>query len=221
MTFTAVFTVLGGSYQDSDDPKRETPILMGSITFKLFIVFDCIAFFLSLFVCIMWQMASELTTEDKMLFITVSGLLSCLSFGFKSYNFIAAVYSILERKDSTLAWVISGILLFIALCGTMAFVHHLVMFAVGQARLHLLCGVPRRLDDIVEAVKLMKVTMMRLKGMMMKLPRKKAKRNMNMNMAMATTGPPLHPPTSAILFSNLFSSNSTTLITCRCRFVLY
>ncbi|GLJ51099.1 hypothetical protein SUGI_1087770 [Cryptomeria japonica] len=152
MTFTAVFTVPGGSYQDSNDENRGTPILLAYYMFKLFIIFDCISFFLSLFVCIMWQMASELTTEDKMLFITVSGLLTCLSFGFNSCRFMAAVHTILAHKDMTLAWVILGILLFIEFCVIIAFIHQSVMFAVGRARFHRLCGVPRLLDSIVEGV---------------------------------------------------------------------
>ncbi|GLJ51103.1 hypothetical protein SUGI_1087830 [Cryptomeria japonica] len=45
-----------------------------------------------------------------------------------------------------------GILLFIDFCGTLAAFHQLAMFAVGRARFHRLCGVPRRLDHIVEAV---------------------------------------------------------------------
>ncbi|GLJ51105.1 hypothetical protein SUGI_1087850 [Cryptomeria japonica] len=152
MAFTAVFTVPGGSYQDSDDPKRGTPILLGYAMFKLFLIFDCIAFFLSLFVCIMWQMASELTTEDKMLFMSVSSLLTALSLGFNSCGFMAAVYTILAHKERGLAWVILGNLLFIALCGAIAFIHQMAMFLVGRARFHRLCGVPRRLDDAVEKV---------------------------------------------------------------------
>ncbi|GLJ51096.1 hypothetical protein SUGI_1087750 [Cryptomeria japonica] len=97
MTFTAAFTVPGGSDQDSKDGNQGAPILLGYYMFKLFIIFDCIAFFLSLFVCIMWEMASELTTEDKMLFMSVSALLTCLSFGFNSCGFMAAVHTILAH----------------------------------------------------------------------------------------------------------------------------
>ncbi|XP_059068766.1 ankyrin repeat-containing protein NPR4-like [Cryptomeria japonica] len=96
MAFTAVFTVPGGSYQDSDNQNRGTPIFLGYYMFKLFIIFDCISFFLSLFVCILWQMASELTTEDKMMFMTLSTLLTCFIFGFNACGFMAAVYTILE-----------------------------------------------------------------------------------------------------------------------------
>lgn len=149
MTFTAVFTVPGGFYSDSHDPKLGTPVFLGHYMFKLFIIFDCIAFFLSLFVCIMWQMATELTTEDKMTFMTLSSLLTCFSFGFNSCAFMAAVYTILAHRDWILAWVILAVLLFMQLCGTVAFFHQMALFAIGRARFHRLCGVPRRLDDFV------------------------------------------------------------------------
>ncbi|GLJ05949.1 hypothetical protein SUGI_0028920 [Cryptomeria japonica] len=43
-------------------------------------------------------MSSELTTGDKMLFMTVNSLVVCCSFGFTAFGFMSAVYAMLARK---------------------------------------------------------------------------------------------------------------------------
>lgn len=81
MTFIMIFTVSGGFY----DNNKEDSDLLGMLklieydSFKLFLIFDCVAFFLSLFVVLMWEMSTPLTTRDNMLFIYagVNLLVSC------------------------------------------------------------------------------------------------------------------------------------------------
>ncbi|GLJ05943.1 hypothetical protein SUGI_0028800 [Cryptomeria japonica] len=167
MTCAAAFTVPGGFNSESpvkgdqgspipsfnhvhDD--QGSPLLISLVSFKLFIIFDCIAFFLSLFVCIMWEMSSELTTGDKMLFMTVNSSVVCCSFGFTAYGFMSGVYAMLARKVETFSWVVLGSLIAITICGVLAFIRQSVHFAVKRARLHRLCGVSCFVDDIVEKV---------------------------------------------------------------------
>ncbi|XP_059072149.1 ankyrin repeat-containing protein ITN1-like isoform X2 [Cryptomeria japonica] len=170
MTCAAAFTVPGGF--NSESPVKEdqgsqgssipslnhvhddqgSPLLISHVSFKLFIIFDCIAFFLSLFVCIMWEMSSELTTGDKMMFMTVNSLVVCFSFGFTAFGFMSGVHAMLARKVETFSWVVLGSLIAITMCGVLAFIRQSVHFEVKRARLHRLCGVSCFVDDIVEKV---------------------------------------------------------------------
>ncbi|GLJ05936.1 hypothetical protein SUGI_0028600 [Cryptomeria japonica] len=152
MTCAAAFTVPGGFESKKDLKDRGSPNLISLTSFKLFLIFDCIAFFLSLFVCVMWEMSCELTTGDKMLFMTVNGLLVCCSFAFTTYGFMCAVYVMLERKVQTFSWVVLGSLLTITLWAVLAFIHQSVQFSVKRARFHRLCGESSFFDDIVENV---------------------------------------------------------------------
>ncbi|GLJ05932.1 hypothetical protein SUGI_0028480 [Cryptomeria japonica] len=153
MTCAAAFTVPGGFDSETDRKEdRGSPILISYISFKLFLIFDSIAFFLSLFVCIMWEMSSELTTGDKMLFMTVNSVVVCSSFGFTTYGFIAAVYAMLAHEVDTLSWVVLGSLVTITLLGILAYIRQSVHFVVRRARFHRLCGVSCIFDDIVEKV---------------------------------------------------------------------
>ncbi|GLJ05937.1 hypothetical protein SUGI_0028620 [Cryptomeria japonica] len=153
MTCAAAFTVPGGfDLKTNVKEDRGSPILISYISFKLFLIFDCIAFFLSLFVCIMWEMSSELTTGDKMLFMTANSVVVCSSFGFTTYGFIAAVYAMLALEVDTLSWVVLGSLVSITLSGFLAYIRLSLHFVVRWARFHRLCGVSRIFDDIVEKV---------------------------------------------------------------------
>ncbi|GLJ05957.1 hypothetical protein SUGI_0029060 [Cryptomeria japonica] len=153
MTCAAAFTVPGG-FESESDAKEDpgSPLLLSFTSFKLFIIFNCIAFFLSLFVCIMWEMSSQLTTENKMVFMTINSLVICYSFAFTAYGFMAAVYAMLERKAKTFSWVVLGSLIFISLCGVLAFARQSIHFVVKRARFHRLCGVSLLLDETAEKV---------------------------------------------------------------------
>ncbi|GLJ05953.1 hypothetical protein SUGI_0028970 [Cryptomeria japonica] len=153
MTFTAAFTVPGG-FQTDTKQKHElgSPVLISFTSFRLFLTFDCIAFFLALFACIMCQMTSELTVGDKLLFMTINSGVVCCSFGFTAYGFMAALYTVLEHKVNALSWVVLGNLSFITLCGIFACIYQSARFAVSRARFLRLCGAPRLVDDLVEWV---------------------------------------------------------------------
>ncbi|GLJ34615.1 hypothetical protein SUGI_0696220 [Cryptomeria japonica] len=80
MSFTAAFTVPGGFQTEREKVKTEkmlgSPVLIGFESFKVFLIFDCLAFFLSLFALLVWQMSTPLTTENKV-FIE-DGEIQCL-----------------------------------------------------------------------------------------------------------------------------------------------
>ncbi|GLJ05956.1 hypothetical protein SUGI_0029030 [Cryptomeria japonica] len=101
MTCAALFTVPGGFNSESPSDVQHdqgSPLLVSLVSFKLFIIFDCIAFFLSLFVCTMWELSADLNTKNKRLFMNVNAMVVCLSFGFSASGFMCAVYAMLARK---------------------------------------------------------------------------------------------------------------------------
>ncbi|GLJ05960.1 hypothetical protein SUGI_0029140 [Cryptomeria japonica] len=153
MTCSALFTI-PGSFNSKSPAKEDqgSPLLLSLVSFNLFIIFDCIAFSLSLFVCIMWDMSSELTTKNKMRFMNVNSLLVCPSFGFNACGFMCAVYVMLTSKVKTFSLVVLGSLIIITLCGVLAFLHQFLDFAVKRGRAHCLCGVSLSSDEIVEKV---------------------------------------------------------------------
>ncbi|XP_057839487.2 ankyrin repeat-containing protein ITN1-like [Cryptomeria japonica] len=150
MTFTAAFSAPGGF---QTDPKlmdeQGIPVLISFTSFRVFLLFNCIAFFLSLFTCIMWEMTSELTVGDKLFFMTINGVAVCLSFGFTAYGFMAAVFTVLDNNMNTFSWVVLGGLILMSLCGVLAVLYLAVRFAVSRARFQRLCGTHRRIDDFV------------------------------------------------------------------------
>ncbi|GLJ05944.1 hypothetical protein SUGI_0028820 [Cryptomeria japonica] len=95
MTCAAAFTVPGGFDSETEIKEDQgSPLLISFISLKFFLIFDYMAFFLSLFICIiMWEMSCELTTGHKMVFMTVNSLVVCCSFAFTAYGFMCAVYA--------------------------------------------------------------------------------------------------------------------------------
>lgn len=154
MTFTAVFTVPGGFYDNKEDSGvLGMPRLIGYNSFKLFLIFDCLAFFLSLFVVLMWEMSTPLTTRDKMLFMYVNNAVVCTAFAFTAYGLIAAVYAMLGHMDvKKMAWIVVGSSVLVVVCANAVFFYMAAKFMVTRARFHHLFGVPLYLDDIVEKI---------------------------------------------------------------------
>ncbi|XP_057846662.2 uncharacterized protein LOC131056328 [Cryptomeria japonica] len=66
MSFTAAFTIPGGFKTELEKGETEkmlcSPLLIGLLSFKAFLIFYCLAFFLSLFVVLMWHLSTPLTT---------------------------------------------------------------------------------------------------------------------------------------------------------------
>ncbi|XP_059065223.1 uncharacterized protein LOC131857127 [Cryptomeria japonica] len=153
MTFTAAFSAPGGF---QTDPKLRNelgiPVLISFTSFRVFLFFNCIAFFLSLFTCVMWETTTELTVEDKLFFITINGVAVCLSFGFTAYGFMAAIFRVLDNNMNTFSWVVLGGLILMSLCGVLVVLYLAARFAVSRARFQRLCGTHRRIDDFVEWV---------------------------------------------------------------------
>ncbi|XP_059075685.1 ankyrin repeat-containing protein At5g02620 isoform X2 [Cryptomeria japonica] len=94
MSFTAVFTIPGGFKTEIQKENGETdkmlglPILIGIESFKLFLIFDCLAFFVSLFVVLVWQMSTPLTTGDKLV----------------RFNFLRGVHPFLRDRLLEFVW---------------------------------------------------------------------------------------------------------------------
>ncbi|XP_059075679.1 ankyrin repeat-containing protein At5g02620-like isoform X2 [Cryptomeria japonica] len=94
MSFTAVFTIPGGFKTEIQKENGETdkmlglPILIGIESFKLFLIFDCLAFFVSLFVVLVWQMSTPLTTGDKL----------------ARFNFLRGVHPFLRDRLLEFVW---------------------------------------------------------------------------------------------------------------------
>ncbi|GLJ34680.1 hypothetical protein SUGI_0697480 [Cryptomeria japonica] len=157
MSFTAVFTIPGGFQTESNKGETEkmlgSPILIGFDSFKLFLIFDILAFFLSLFVVLMWQMSTPITTGDKVLFLAVTNLLVCAAFAFTAYGFMAAVYTMLAHKVTTMAWIVLGACAVICVSGNLSFFYLATKFLVKMARFNQLRGVhPFVPDRVVECV---------------------------------------------------------------------
>eukprot|EP01018_Ginkgo_biloba_P008594 Gb_26468 [translate_table: standard] len=124
VSFTAAFTVPGGFYTD-DDQKHGTPagtpILIHRLSFKIFIVFDTVAFFLSLFVVLI----------------------------FIAHSFTAAVYVVVVRKVKTLALILLSVGIFTSVCGHVVFLYVATKFMVKRARIQHLLGAQRIEDRLV------------------------------------------------------------------------
>eukprot|EP01018_Ginkgo_biloba_P008591 Gb_26480 [translate_table: standard] len=146
VSFTAAFTVPGGFADDG------APILISRLSFKIFMVLNTVAFFLSLFVVLMWQWSSPISTGDMMFFMSCTSLLVCGAFVFIAHSFVAAVYVVLSRKVKTLAWSLLGISLFFCFCGDVVFCCVSTKFLVKRARIQCLLGVPRIEDKFVRDV---------------------------------------------------------------------
>eukprot|EP01018_Ginkgo_biloba_P008605 Gb_40389 [translate_table: standard] len=145
VSFTAAFTIPGGFSQNG------TPLLISRLSFKVFLVLDIMAFFLSLFVALMWQLNSPISTGDMMCFMTGTSLLVCVSFACIANSFVAAVHVVLSSEEvKTLAWSVLGICLFICFCGEVGFVYATAKFLVKQARIRRLLGLQRIDDKFVE-----------------------------------------------------------------------
>ncbi|GLJ34655.1 hypothetical protein SUGI_0697030 [Cryptomeria japonica] len=148
MSFTAAFTVPGG-FVEGGEKGEGSPLLLGLDTFKLFLIFDCVAFFLSLFVVLMWQMSTPITTGDKVLFLCVTNLLVCATFAFTAYGFMLAVYAMLADRAHKLGWVVLGSCLFICSCANFTFFYMVAKFSVKKARFNYLNGLLPFLTDWV------------------------------------------------------------------------
>eukprot|EP01018_Ginkgo_biloba_P008614 Gb_08870 [translate_table: standard] len=147
VSFTAAFTIPGGFSQNG------TPLLISRLSFKVFLVLDIMAFFLSLFVALMWQLNSPISTGDMMCFMTGTSLLVCVSFACIANSFVAAVHVVLSSEEvKTLAWSVLGICLFICFCGEVGFVYATAKFLVKQARIRRLLGLEYKDDKFVEYV---------------------------------------------------------------------
>ncbi|GLJ34651.1 hypothetical protein SUGI_0696950 [Cryptomeria japonica] len=169
MSFTAAFTVPGSFVTDDGNGNADSrirsgtppapgldsvkslgsPILLGLDSFKLFLIFDCLAFFLSLFVVLLWQMSTPITTGNKILFVCATNLLVCATFSFTAYGFMAAVYAMLDRMAHKLAWFILGACLIICGCGNLTFFYMAAKFSVRKARFNYLNGLVPFLPDLV------------------------------------------------------------------------
>ncbi|GLJ05959.1 hypothetical protein SUGI_0029110 [Cryptomeria japonica] len=153
MTFTAAFSAPGG-FQTNEKLRDELgiPALMSFTSFKVFLILDCIAFFLSLFTCIMWEVTSAFTVGNKLFFITIKSVAVCFSFALTASGFMAAIFTVLENKMHAFSWVVLGDLILMPLCGVLAVLYLAARFAVSRARFLRLCGARRRIDDFVKWV---------------------------------------------------------------------
>ena len=153
MSFTAVFTIPGGFKIDLKNGEKEKmlgmPILIGIDSFKLFIIFDYLAFFLSLFAVLMWQMSSPLTTGDKVLFLVINNLLVCASYACTACGFMAAMYTMLEYKHGKLAWFMFWSSIIVGSSAILSFIYLSARFSVKLARFNCLRGVHPFLRDRV------------------------------------------------------------------------
>eukprot|EP01018_Ginkgo_biloba_P008598 Gb_22741 [translate_table: standard] len=154
VSFTAAFTVPGGFYTDDqkDGTPAGTPILIHRLSFKIFIVFDTVAFFLSLFVVLMWQLSSPISTGNMMFFMSCTSLLVCAAFGFIADSFTAAVYVVVVRKVKTLALILLSVGVFTSFCGHVVFLYVATKFMVKRARIQHLLGAQRIEDCLVKSL---------------------------------------------------------------------
>ncbi|GLJ20367.1 hypothetical protein SUGI_0369830 [Cryptomeria japonica] len=151
MSFTAVFTIPGGFKTDIQKGETENllgmPIFIGIESFKLFIIFDCMAFFLSLFVVLMWQMSTPLTTGDKVFFLVVNNLFVCASYAFTACGFVAAVYTMLAHKHQQLELFMFWASIIVGCSANLTFFYLAARFSVKLARFNCLRGVHPFLRD--------------------------------------------------------------------------
>ncbi|GLJ58285.1 hypothetical protein SUGI_1428960 [Cryptomeria japonica] len=168
MSFTAAFTAPGSFVTDDgngngdskgsgislapapgtgSDKSLGSPILLPLASFKVFLIFDCVAFFLSLLVVLMWQMSTPITTGNKVLFLCITNLLVCATFAFTAYGFMLAVYAMLSNMNPELAWFILGACLIICFCGNFTFFYMAAKFTVKKARFNHLNGLLPFLSD--------------------------------------------------------------------------
>ncbi|GLJ34463.1 hypothetical protein SUGI_0693090 [Cryptomeria japonica] len=96
MSFTVAFIIPGGF--KTKGYKLGFPLLIQTLSFKMFIIIDCVAFFLSLSVAFAWQMATPLTRASKTGFLNITNMLLSFTYAFTTYGFISPVYSILEHN---------------------------------------------------------------------------------------------------------------------------
>ncbi|GLJ34668.1 hypothetical protein SUGI_0697330 [Cryptomeria japonica] len=154
MSFTAVFTIPDGFRTDIEEEERHkfgSRFLIRSLSFNMFIIFNCVAFFLSLFVVLAWHITTPLTTEHKLSFLAITNLMVCATAAFTTYGFMAALYTILEHN--TLAWLVLGTCMIICLCGALGLFKLATQYLVKMERVRRLCGVNLFLfDRLVESV---------------------------------------------------------------------
>ncbi|GLJ34673.1 hypothetical protein SUGI_0697410 [Cryptomeria japonica] len=103
MSFTAAFTIPGGfrtEVEKGEEHSLGTALLIRSLSFKMFIIFDCAAFFLSLFAVLAWQITTPLTPEHKLSFLNITNLcLNHLRFhGCSVYNACAQYHGLFLVK---------------------------------------------------------------------------------------------------------------------------
>eukprot|EP01018_Ginkgo_biloba_P008592 Gb_26481 [translate_table: standard] len=148
VSFTAAFTVPGGFYTEDqkDGTPAGTPILIHRLSFKIFIVFDTVAFFLSLFAVLMWQLSSPISTGNMMFFMSWTSFLVCSGFSFIAHSFTAAVYVVVVRKVKALAWTLLGVGILTSVCGHLVFYYVAIIIMVKRARIQHLLGA----HDIVD-----------------------------------------------------------------------
>ncbi|GLJ34665.1 hypothetical protein SUGI_0697270 [Cryptomeria japonica] len=157
MSFTAAFTVPGGFQTEVRNGETQellgSPLLIGFDSFQAFLIFDCLAFFLSLFVVFMWHLSTPLITGDKILFLSITNAIICFSFGLTELAFITAVYSMLVHKLNMLAWCLIGFFTIICGFGILLFIDWSVRFTLKMARFNHLHGIiPLVNDHVVEFV---------------------------------------------------------------------
>ncbi|GLJ08780.1 hypothetical protein SUGI_0095830 [Cryptomeria japonica] len=157
MSFTAAFTVPGGFQTEVRNGESMemlgSPLLIGFESFQAFLIFDCLAFFLSLFVVFMWYLSTPLITGDKILFLCITNVIICFSFSLTELSFITAVYSMLVHKLNMLAWFLIGFFTIICGFGILLFIDWSVRFTVKMARFNHLHGmIPLVADRVVDFV---------------------------------------------------------------------
>ncbi|GLJ34658.1 hypothetical protein SUGI_0697060 [Cryptomeria japonica] len=157
MSFTAAFTIPGGFKTELEKGETEkmlgSPLLIGLVSFKAFLIFDCLAFFLSLFVVLMWHLSTPLTTGNKVMFLFVTNILVCSSFGFTAFAFVATVYTMLVHKINTLAFFVLGFCTVICCCGFLLLLCVNIKSAIKMARFNHLHGVtPLVADRMIECL---------------------------------------------------------------------
>ncbi|GLJ34662.1 hypothetical protein SUGI_0697220 [Cryptomeria japonica] len=157
MSFTAAFTVPGGFQTEVRNGETQemlgSPLLIGFESFQAFLIFDCLAFFLSLFVVFIWHLSTPLITGDKIMFLCITNVIICFSFGLTELAFITAVYSMLVHKLNMLAWFLIGFFTIICGFGIFLVIDWSVRFTVKMARFNHLHGIiPLVADRVVEFV---------------------------------------------------------------------
>eukprot|EP01018_Ginkgo_biloba_P008590 Gb_26479 [translate_table: standard] len=144
VSFTAAFALPGGFKDDG------TPVLIDRLSFRIFIIFDTVAFFLSLLVVLIWELRSPVSSVDMLFFMSCTSALVCSAFAFCAYSFMAAMYAMVVSKAKLLAWKLLLVGIVTSVCGNLLFAYVIVKFMLKRARMQRLLGVRRVEDKIVE-----------------------------------------------------------------------